>query len=224
MSEWINGMSVDEASGVMAKSPWGTQETSGNYATEKEASDDFIRHVNDDHWEVLHEVRGEVIHPKIGCDKTSVSADFILWPKLSLINNGWDAGPICVEIKKSGVKLGPVINQALDYMRCLFTSRIGNEPTVQYAGQRGLRFAGDDKVVEFIPPHVDFKPRFCVIFPVPSVLGEAQSVMANNRIGWANIRTDGRLGIYLDGKCVYTETGGVFLRSALKSGKKFGSR
>lgn len=175
--------------------------TTGPYATEQEAKSAFISHVDDSHWEVLQEVTGEVIHPKVGCRATSVRADYILFPKEPLISSGWCVGPICVEVKRSGARLGPVICQAQDYMRCAFRA----------------------------PHGLVFIPSFCVIFPLRRVSEAPQSIMSDGRIGIAYIdeRDDG-LCIHLNGSLVYAQSGGVTLRSALtpavRSGQKFGSR
>lgn len=175
---------------------WRANETTGKYATEDEAKLDFIAHVNDDHWYVEQEVTGEVVFPKPGCRLATVRVDYVLYPKMQLIESGWSVGPICVEVKKSGVKLGPVICQAQDYMRCTFN------------GPYGMRF----------------RPQFCVIFPLARVGETTQSIMSDGRIGHSHIGDDRVLRVYLNGQMAYTERGGVFLRSALKSGKKFGSR
>lgn len=175
---------------------WRASLTSGSYASEDEAKLDFISHVNDHHWHVEQEVSGEVVFPKPDCTARLVRADYVLFPRPVLIEQGWSAGPLCVEVKRSGAKLGPVINQAIDYMRCVF-----NGPY----GQR-------------------FQPKFCVIFPMERMFEAVQSIMSAQRIGHAHIGGDGVLRVYLNGVCAYTESGGVFLRSALKSGRKFGSR
>lgn len=182
---------------------WLANETTGSYATEEEAKADFIAHINDDHWDVAHEVRGEVIQPKIGVEKSAVSADYILFPKENIIAQGWTIGPICVEVKRSGVKLGHVFSQAQDYLRCLFTVPGG---------------------LECAPVGMKFMPMFCVIFPLDLVGGAFQSAMSHSRVGHSHVGIDGRLRLYLNGAQAYSQTGGVFLRAALKSGNKFGSR
>lgn len=179
---------------------WRANETTGNYQTEEEAKADFLRHVNDDHWEVLSEVTGRAIFPKHDCDPASVRVDYVLFPKESLITSGWTAGPICIEVKRSGKKLGPVVSQAIDYMRCCFTVSRG-----QYSG-------------------LTFRPKFCIVFPLARVQESLQSVMASERVGHAHVGIDSKLRIYMNGVCAYTECGGVFLRHAMKGGKKFGSR
>jgi len=176
---------------------WRAHETTGSYETEELAKSELMRHISDEHWSVEQEVVGQVVHPKQDCRATSVRIDYILWPKEPLISAGWSVGPIGVEVKRSGVKLGPVISQALDYMRC------------QYSCAGGLAV----------------RPKFCVIFPLDRVQEAVQSVMSSERIGHAHVGMDGKLRIYLNGQCAYMEGPfGVFLRSALRSGKKFGSR
>ena len=181
---------------------WRANETTGKYATEDEAKADFIRHINGDHWFVDGEVDGSAVFPKQDCHSINVRADYILWPKQSLISQGWSVGPIVVEVKKSGHKLGPLITQALDYMRCQFRS--GDKESPNYG--------------------VTVRPSFCIVFPLAKIQETLQSVMSHERIGHAHIGDDGRLLFYLNGKVVYTETGGVFLCDALRSGRKFGSK
>ena len=175
---------------------WRAMLTTGKYETEDDAARDFIAHVSDEHWHVEQEVAGEVVFPKPDCKSRNVRVDYALFPRPALIENGWSAGPIIVEVKKSNVKVGPVVSQAMDYMRCVF-----NGPY----GQR-------------------FQPLFCVIFPLQRLYEHMQSIMSDQRIGHAHVGDDNVLRMYLNGTCAYNETDGVFLRSALKSGRKFGSR
>lgn len=46
--------------------------------------------------------------------------DRILFPAKPLLDAGWPFGAVGVEIKKSGVKAGPVISQMIDYMHTAF--------------------------------------------------------------------------------------------------------
>ena len=177
---------------------WRANETTGHYETEDDAKADFIRHVNDEHWEVYQEVPGQVIHPKQDCHVTQVRADYLLWPKSFLVSQGWLVGPIIVEVKRSGYKLGPLLSQAFDYMRCQFSPK------------------------EL--PGVTVKPKFCVVFPLSRVQETAQSLMSHERVGHSHVAEDGRLRIYLNGIQAYTETGGVFIRNVERSGRKFGSK
>lgn len=194
-----NGVDVLGDPSVFRLAPWERWRamlTTGKYETEEEATRDFISHVNHEHWHVEQEVTGEVVFPKPGCNAKSVRVDYALFPRPALIANGWSAGPIIVEVKKSNVKVGPVVSQAMDYMRCVFSG----------------------------PYSQRFQPLFCVIFPLQRMFEHMQSIMSDQRIGHAHVGDDNVLRIYLNGACAYTETGGVFLRSALKSGRKFGSR
>lgn len=155
-----------------------------------------MSHVNADHWRVEEQVTGQVIQPRLGCDKTAVRADVVLFPQKELIDAGWNVGPVCVELKRSGVKIGPVVDQAMCYMRCIFNGRYG----------------------------LKLMPQFCVVFPLARVGESMQSLMSHNRIGHSHVGQDGMLRMYINGGLAYTETGGVFLRSAQKSGRKFASR
>jgi len=77
-----------------------------------------------------------------------------------LVGLGWRHGAIGVEIKKSGVKIGGPIAQAMDYSRAVWTL-----PT---AG--GIRVWLD----------------WIFIWPMPKQSGPLASVLAQNRIGSAS--------------------------------------
>jgi hypothetical protein len=193
-----SGAEIIDDSGAIAPlgHQWQAKSTTGEYDSEEAAKVDFVSHIRDDHWDVLQEVSGEVIHPRIGCSASKVRADYVLWPKPALVENGWCVGPICIEVKRSGYPLGPLLGQAMDYMRCAFR------------GPGGLIFI----------------PQFCVVFPLGQVTTTVQSLMSSHRVGHSHIGYDGDLRIYLNGQIAYAQRGGVALRSALQSGKKFGSR
>jgi hypothetical protein len=175
---------------------WQAKSTTGEYDSEEAAKADFVSRIRDDHWDVLQEVSGEVMHPRIGCSASKVRADYVLWPKPALVENGWRVGPICIEVKRSGYPLGSLLGQAMDYMRCAFTTSSG----------------------------VIFIPQFCVVFPLRRVTATVQSLMSSHRVGHSHVGYDGDLRIYLNGQIAYSQRGGVALRSAVQGGKKFGSR
>jgi hypothetical protein len=49
-------------------------------------------------------------------DKRDIRIDRILVPRSKLVEKGWKLGAIGVEIKNSGVKIGPPLAQASDYL------------------------------------------------------------------------------------------------------------
>ena len=51
--------------------------------------------------------------------------DRILTPSQELLDAGWTSGPIGVEIKAPGKKLGPVVAQCIDYARAAFEVKPG---------------------------------------------------------------------------------------------------
>jgi hypothetical protein len=192
------GAEIIDDSGVVGPigRPFQANATTGHYSTEEAAKAEFISHIRDDHWDILREVSGEVVQPKLGCSSRGVRADYVLWPKPALVQSGWCVGPICIEVKRSGYPLGHVVGQASDYMRCAFSA----------------------------PDGLIFIPQFCVVFPLRRVTEAVQSLMSSQRVGHSHVGPDGDLRIYLNGQTAYTQGGGVFLRSAMRSARKFGSR
>lgn len=96
--------------------------TVGSWDTETDSAaelDFLLDRVN--LWRVYKEVRGSLVHPRpIQIDK-NVRIDRILVPNSKLLNLGWTHGIIGVEIKRSAVKIGPPIAQAMDYGRSIWT-------------------------------------------------------------------------------------------------------
>lgn len=52
--------------------------------------------------------------------------DYVLMPRDALLREGWSLGSIGVEVKKSDVKPGPVMNQMLDYRSAAFHTPYGH--------------------------------------------------------------------------------------------------
>lgn len=119
-----------------------------------------------DAFRIYREVKGEYIQPRPETENKGARIDRILFPTQKVIDAGWKTGgAIGVEGKRSGVKAGPLICQALDYTRCLF--RIEKN---------------EGELVALI------MPRWIFIYPVESSLGDLASVMGNNRIGTCSIQ------------------------------------
>lgn len=92
-----------------------------------------------------------------GSDLQAARIDRLLIPTPELKTQGWTHGPIGIECKSSGTKLGRPLAQILDYSRVAW--RIGETYVV---------------------------PRFYFLWPMSKVHGPLASVLAHNRIGGAH--------------------------------------
>lgn len=109
-------------------------------------------------WNVYPEVRGWLLQPKANSDKKTMRIDRIITPRKKLIDMGFNLGAVGVEIKASGVKIGPAISQVLDYSRTAFELRSN---------------------------HVCVWLQWVFIFPFNNPKCGLESVMSQNRIGVA---------------------------------------
>lgn len=91
--------------------------TTGSYLTEPESAEAFDRAVPWDLFKVHHEVCGTLVGPRPAQTDVKMRIDRILVPKAKLLDAGWKFGIIGCELKRSGLKIGPVIAQAMDYSR-----------------------------------------------------------------------------------------------------------
>lgn len=96
----------------------GSHRTCGDWNTEDEsmaALDDIIEHSG--LFMIYREVRGFYLQPRLDQELKRPRIDRVLVPRPSLIQGGWQHGPIGVEGKRSGERVGPAIAQILDYSR-----------------------------------------------------------------------------------------------------------
>lgn len=110
-------------------------------------------------WTVYREVCGTVVQPRPSQPDRSVRIDRLLVPNERLAAAGWKHGVIGVEIKRSGVKIGQPIAQAMDYSRATWTLPVG-----------GIRVWLD----------------WIFLWPVGKQHGTTASILAQNRIGTAS--------------------------------------
>lgn len=99
-----------------------TAYTSGSWSTETDSAavlDTLLASV--ELWNVYREVTGTLSQPRPSQLERAVRIDRILIPNERLISLGWTHGIVGVEIKRSGVKIGPPIAQAVDYSRTVWT-------------------------------------------------------------------------------------------------------
>jgi hypothetical protein len=79
-----------------------------------------------DLFNVYKEVSGWYLNPRPGCPLQRPRVDRLLTPKQALIAAGWPYGSLAIEVKASGMKLGPMVAQAMDYGRAVFEITGGN--------------------------------------------------------------------------------------------------
>jgi hypothetical protein len=95
--------------------------TAGAWETEAEscaALDAILDRISG--FRVFTEVRGAYTQPRVVQDQRTPRIDRVLTPLPWLMDAGWVHGPIGIECKRSGEKLGPPISQCLDYSRALW--------------------------------------------------------------------------------------------------------
>ena len=66
---------------------------------------------------IYREVVGTLTQPRPGQRDRSMRIDRVLVPVPELVHIGWAHGAIGVEVKRSGVSVGPPLAQAMDYVR-----------------------------------------------------------------------------------------------------------
>lgn len=139
----------------------GHEVTGGDYATEASACAAFDALAECDGWFRVHrEVSGEYLYRRPAAGQSQPRIDRILVPTAKALELGWSLGFVGIEIKKSGVKLGPVVAQCMDYANACW--RMTN----------GCRY-----MTEWV-----------FIFPAASPRGSLASLMAQLRIGAAGTR------------------------------------
>lgn len=95
--------------------------TTGSWSTEDESAAAFDDAAGHDLWTVYPEVSGVLSQPRPSQPDKGLRIDRILVPRQKLIAAGWNHGCVGVEIKRSNVKIGPPIAQAMDYSRAVWT-------------------------------------------------------------------------------------------------------
>ena len=138
------------------------QFTLGDFETEEESAAALDRQLDylieiDLAQRYLREVVGYYTQPRFGAELKQPRIDRIVMPSQKMIDLGWPHGPFGIEIKKSGMKLGPIIAQTQDYGRAIWSIKAGY--------------------------HIQLEWIF--IWPLGSVGGDIASAMAQHRIGGA---------------------------------------
>lgn len=182
----------DMESGEVTFGTWATEEAAA------EALDDALLACG--LWSVYTEVWGVPCQPRpVQADK-KLRIDRVLIPNQRLRDLGWAHGAIGIEIKKSGIKIGHPIAQAMDYSRALWiVNQLG-----------GLRVWLD----------------WVFIWPMPKQGSTVGSILAQNRIGSATASRWNLLHLQTgSGQNLITISHtGVIAIGAAASGRKAGSR
>lgn len=96
-----------------------TAEGDKNEADVCKEFDAFMAHLSK--WfHVESEVRGWYVAQRPHVAPSQPQIDRILRPNRELIREGWDLGPIGIEIKRESCKIGLAISQAMDYSHAVF--------------------------------------------------------------------------------------------------------
>ncbi len=146
---------------------------------------------------VCREVCGEYLQPRLNAEQKGARIDRILLPNQKAIDAGWLDGPIGIEGKRSGMKIGKVLSQALDYSRCAWEIKNGFCVWL----------------------------RWVFIWPLENPKADLESVMAQNRIGYVGPAPGSRIVFGCGGTNGITiMPDGSLNCKPLPMGRKVGSR
>lgn len=175
--------------------------TCGDYAVESdaEAALDAVLARHERNVLVFREVEGHYIQPRLSTPAKTPRIDRILLPRPPVVAAGWKAGPVGIEVKKSGTKAGPALAQCMDYSRAAF----------------------------ILPDRASccrVLLEWTFIFPVKDILCDIASITVQNRIGNAFLR-NGDLNLYVGGATalIFRTDGSFFVRQP-QCGDKVGCR
>lgn len=192
-------MTTEEAEAEAWSREVAARHTTGDFKNEHDSVAELDRLLDKANlWHVYTEVHGVVAHPRPEQDDKTVRIDRILVPKRTLIDLGWRHGTIGIEAKRSGLKIGPIIAQAMDYRRCLW--RVGDAGTAVWLD-------------------------WCFIWPMAKQQGPLASVLSQQRIG--SLNTNSWHALYFQaGESTVLRIGwdGTIAVGGAEHGKKTGSR
>jgi hypothetical protein len=206
-SPGMNGTHLFQQPAPISVAEWpsclteGGELTFGTWATEAEAAAELDAALAAcGLWSVYSEVRGTLCQPRPAQNDKTLRIDRVLIPNQRLRGLGWAHGAIGVEIKRSGVKIGPPIAQAMDYSRTTWI--------IEELG--GLRVWLD----------------WVFIWPMPKQGDTVGSILAQNKIGSATASRYYLLHLQSgSGQNLITVTrDGEITIGAGASGRKAGSR
>lgn len=177
-----------------------TDSATMEYATEADAAeaiDVLISQRLSRFFRAYSEAPGRLMQPRAHQVDKTVRIDRLLVPTTAATRElGWAHGAIGIEIKRSGVKLGPWLAQAMDYARSVF--EVGG---------------------------VWVQPGAVFLWPCEEQYGPIASVMAHNRVGTVCESRWGTLQMSFGQETVLrAERDGTVRARDLRSGRKVGSR
>ncbi|MFW6159068.1 MAG: hypothetical protein ACOC8E_06910 [Planctomycetota bacterium] len=173
--------------------------TGGSWATEQEAEEDLVAFLAGTRlFSIYQQPTGTPIvrRPFQTESKGQLRADLLLTPKRRLIQQGWAFGSIIIDVKRSGIKIGPGLNQLIDYLGTAW------------------RVVGGTAVLA----------DFALLFPARCPGGPLASIMAHQHVGGANLQY-GRLNMYCGhSRVMAIEPSGEVRIGRMDFGHKLGSR
>lgn len=173
--------------------------TDGDGGNEREVCQNFdevfARH---EKWfRVLPEVSGWYVGARPHVQPRQPRIDRILLPSRELMAAGWHLGPVGVEIKRPGEKIGRAICQALDYAHAVFPISGGCTVSLEWI----------------------------FIWPFDKAIGDIASIMSQNRIGSARSWNGVDIQLKTDSLNILNATPGTITQiSTPRCGYKVGSR
>lgn len=173
--------------------------TAGEFVTEEQAVEFFdIAVRRSGAFRSYSEVEGFTLQPRFGCSQVRMRIDRVLVPNQKIIDAGWLHGPIGIECKKSGMKTGKVIAQAMDYSRCVF---------------------------ELPPIGFLIYLRWIFVWPMERPTHDIASVMAQHRVGYVQPTKNDGLTFYCgDTGAIRIGYDGTVTARTVEMGNKAGSR
>ena len=182
--------------------------TVGDFATEDESHQAFYELING--LELFQIFQKKISHqiewlPRWRNHRETYIPDFVLLPLPKLIDAGWPAGEaLIVDAKASGVEIGPVCSQLLDYL-----------------------------CASYMCSEVIVRPSWAFMWPVRKQKSTAASIMSHQRFGTvidgaiedSGMRTN-EIGFYVGEGCLLRIVDGVprVSQKVLQYGKRSGSR
>jgi hypothetical protein len=96
--------------------------TTGPWMNEDQAKDALDEEVEKTGlFNIYREVPGYYVQRRLHQEEKEPRIDRILSPRPKLLDLRWPHGPIGIEVKVPGTKIGPVVAQMLDYSRAIWT-------------------------------------------------------------------------------------------------------
>ena len=173
--------------------------TTGNYPDEPAAVAALLAALGDRWFKPYREVVGSYLYTRPLTEECQPRADLLLRPLAAAVDAGWSHGVIGVECKRSGVKLGPLVAQVLDYQGAVFYPD------------------GGTGVV----------PTYWALWPAGRITGPMDSILVQRRILTADVAS-ARGGVWVlfrNSGCVPLRVSTDTLRvGSLANGGKRGSR